>query len=1298
MEHPFFNRLGRVLWVAIVLLIVMLAFYVSVGRMLVANMSGYSTEILQELNARLPFTLEAEGLSGEWHSFTPVIALTNLRLHVPGSSGAPLELSQGRIGVDVLNSLRTGSLQLTRLVLGGLNLHGTLRSNGTLALSAFGDGSGELADPLREFLLNVEHVTLHNNRLFLTMPSGEQRELELDLQLSRDGSQRHVEATLTSTAGARITVIAQGLGDPFRPEQFTGQAYLHIESTDLGAMQDMFADQSPAVWARGGADLQLWWDWDKGHSALAMQFEGHDLTVSARDANWQVPLQRVAFASRLLRNNDDWTVFIENLQVHGDTDSVNVPRLQLDNREGGLRLRTSAVSLAPIISLLAHQEAVPQGLREVFVVLQPKGELSALQLNIGTVENPFANWEVQANFADVAAQSWHGAPGIGAAAGYVRFSPGTGYVVLDSPGLSLDFPTIYRQPLHYEDMSGSLKLNWDSATFRIASGLLTTLGEEGAAKVLFGLTIPLQPNETGIEMDLLVGLHDSQPVHRVKYIPYVLDDALVSWLAHSIGEGRIEQGAFLWRGSLKADASALRTVQLAFNITDTQLSYHPHWPPLLVQQGIVLIDDSHVSVWADRAGLFESVARQLSVETRMNAKGEITLDLHGTVHGPAYDGFRVLNESPLAEVVGTSFGAWTAKGVLDTDLDLHLNLTDVAAAPQVAVDTQWHDVDLVVMPGNLSVNAVNGQFTYSTTSGFSSNDLKGELWGNAINATLRQQFATDTDHYDPASTVVHIDLATSVDTAELWRWLQLDSLSFISGKAAAVADIQLAPGAVPVLSVTSDLQGVGLDLPQPWHKDAQSSLPLYLQLPLQPGVMPLQIDLAQQLAIDLDIAGGVVSGGALGINAVPASVRQGELHVTGHAPLIRVEDWLDFVSRYYGGEVLQTLASGSDADANLATATDEDNPGSVPLAYFVDELHTDALVVLQQPLHDVTLNAALKPTQWKLSLAADWVTAALTLPRNGRSSMLEISHMDIDQLPDFQLHGDGENTSWNLPMIDVSIDNLYQAKQRLGELRFSLSGADDVFAAHNITGELASLQLRPESPAQMLWHHGATAYTEIQADFDFTDLGQTLEYFDYQRILETERGELGVQLRWPGGPQAFSLAQAEGSIQVDIGKGSFLDAPPGATGALRVVSILNLADIVRRLSLTTMFESGIPFDTVEGTIELHDGLLKVERMDVKGGSSFQFSGESDVQTKNIAGELVATLPVARNLPWIAALAASLPVAAGVFVISQVFDQQMSRLSSAVYTISGSWNDPEVDFDRIFDNTPASTEPDQPVSP
>ena len=80
-------------------------------------------------------------------------------------------------------------------------------------------------------------------------------------------------------------------------------------------------------------------------------------------------------------------------------------------------------------------------------------------------------------------------------------------------------------------------------------------------------------------------------------------------------------------------------------------------------------------------------------------------------------------------------------------------------------------------------------------------------------------------------------------------------------------------------------------------------------------------------------------------------------------------------------------------------------------------------------------------------------------------------------------------------------------------------------------------------------------------------------------------------------------------------------------------------------------------------------------------------GALSVNPESLPGELVATLPVANNLPWIAALTANLPVAAGVYVISRIFDKQMSRISSLVYGIDGSWNEPQVTFSRVFDDVP-----------
>ncbi len=56
-----------------------------------------------------------------------------------------------------------------------------------------------------------------------------------------------------------------------------------------------------------------------------------------------------------------------------------------------------------------------------------------------------------------------------------------------------------------------------------------------------------------------------------------------------------------------------------------------------------------------------------------------------------------------------------------------------------------------------------------------------------------------------------------------------------------------------------------------------------------------------------------------------------------------------------------------------------------------------------------------------------------------------------------------------------------------------------------------------------------------------------------------------------------------------------------------------------------------------------------------------------------------------NLPWVAALVGGLPAAAGVYVVSKVFEEQMDSFSSAVYEISGTIQEPELTFKNIFDD-------------
>ena len=77
------------------------------------------------------------------------------------------------------------------------------------------------------------------------------------------------------------------------------------------------------------------------------------------------------------------------------------------------------------------------------------------------------------------------------------------------------------------------------------------------------------------------------------------------------------------------------------------------------------------------------------------------------------------------------------------------------------------------------------------------------------------------------------------------------------------------------------------------------------------------------------------------------------------------------------------------------------------------------------------------------------------------------------------------------------------------------------------------------------------------------------------------------------------------------------------------------------------------------------------------------AGQFDLVNETMDSTLVATLPVATNLPWVAAVVGGLPAAAGVYLTSKLVEEQVDRLSSISYKLIGDWDDIEVRVDQIF---------------
>ena len=181
-----------------------------------------------------------------------------------------------------------------------------------------------------------------------------------------------------------------------------------------------------------------------------------------------------------------------------------------------------------------------------------------------------------------------------------------------------------------------------------------------------------------------------------------------------------------------------------------------------------------------------------------------------------------------------------------------------------------------------------------------------------------------------------------------------------------------------------------------------------------------------------------------------------------------------------------------------------------------------------------------------------------------------------------------------------------------------------------------------------------------------------------------------ISFYWEDSPMRFSLDDSKGSIEFDFEKGSFINTSSPTEGLLKLVSLFNFNAIFdgMDLKINKIYKDGIQFSSMYGELDLVGETVNFENNPIKvitPSSNFVLSGVADLKNSKIKSTLVATLPVKDNLPWFAALGGGLPMAAGVYLATKVFDKEIDRLSSAVYQVEGDLNNPKINFNRIFDN-------------
>jgi uncharacterized protein YhdP len=1249
-------------WGLCALLLIGLAVIVIVGRELAPQVTHYRENLEAYLSEAMGVQVSIGTITANWEGLSPELEFR--RVTVTSLSGERiLSVDTAFAELSLLRSLFKGELVLGQLEFVDIAIGFRQRADGGWSLRGLDaatrvDENIDINDPLDIFLLG-DHIECRGAQFTFDFRTGHSSRVELPhLTLENSGDFHRLRSEVAVDRNRDVlALVIEARGDPRNLDNFTAKGHLRLQQFELdkaiaalpGRLWDGLPNQE---WRKGHQlNLEAWFDIAAG---MAIRTRGRlDIGELPVDLNTGVAMPKrttASFAGHWARDGA-WELAFRNLSLAWE--EVQAPPLDL---------LVSSVSLGEPVYLQAKQldlstwltVARTAGLVEgkalaALDVLQPRGKLRNINLSLAGTR--LENLTLRANLENLAVASWRGAPAVEQVNGYLEATPFSGFVDLASEqGFSMHYPTLYHQPIAFATARGRVHWQIDTAerTVNVHSGLLSADSEAGEGRGYFSLFVPFDFGSRQEELVLQVGLRNSEARYHKQFVPYILPDSLIGWLDRSVTAGRLNAGGFIYRGGLTRASAARAAIQLYLDVEEAELAYQPGWPALKRIDGTVWLDDRQVVAELHSARLLDTQVEHGRVSLKTDADREgLLLNIAGRSRGKASDGLRLVRETPLGDLLGSRLSAdWILEGDMQTSVDVSFPLTllqgaqagdiQVRGKPVIdRVDVELRNARLALGDLNLQFDAVGGRIRYSDKQGLQAEQLRGQLWGQPVSANIER-----TSGAGKAEQALSLKLTGGIPMQSLHEWSGRPELRYFTGKTAFEADLVVPYGQ---LIAGEQLVGTGQSIERGESIEEHQSTQGGQAVKGQNGEMArltVRTDL-HGVAIDLPRPFGKTAGA------------RRPLTIT--APLHQTDRSFDV---QFGTFVVDGF--------------------TVENVHFRGEDNGD---------------------HWRLTVNSPFVSGATRLYSDARQPI----RLDLDYLRLPQTEAAVSDT-WaaldpgSLPAMDIAVHDFSVGGKEYGSWSFQLRPTATGLVARQITGAVRGgkiVGLQAGQGAELFWENNeGEVSSRFNGRFVTDNLGKVLQQWGQPRLLDSKSSRFDVRLSWPGSPAAIALTALQGDMVMAVKDGAFIRGATGEAGTgsalLKLIAFFNIDTWRRRLRLdfSDITADGTAFETIDGALQFDRGKVHMNTPLVVNShaSRFQMAGEVDLVASRLDTKLVATIPVGSNLTFVAALTGmGLPVVAGMWLISKVFEEQIGKMSSLSFQITGPLDNPDMDFVRLFDD-------------
>ncbi|MDX1490210.1 MAG: YhdP family protein [Pseudohongiellaceae bacterium] len=1320
----FRKTLSSLIITAIAILLV-LAIYVSAGRQLLPYVADYRDDIELRLGAALGQNVQVGAVEARLNRFNPTLTLDQVLIFTGtvDEPGPALAVDSLTVEVDAIGSVLQREWRLADITAAGANFRLIEQENGRWQLASFAQNSQGDMSPEQAFELisRFRNLALNDSSLSIQRLDGREETFDrIRLRAQNSGSQHfvHFDAWQDDVIGA-LSLSAE----------LTGRSVDELSGTVYALLPDSnYSDLLAANYADGFALSHLLGSgevWLQVQDSALQSAQGNvavdALSFSTGDSGESATIEAASTRFRLERNAEQWQLLFSDFGFSWD--SFDWPKSQVAivfDPQMSVHAQASHLSLDIVTGLTSQLQLLNNDALAQLELLNPRGMLENLKLEVALPANDsFLSVELDTNLNAVAVSERKGSPAMWGINGYanLHFDGETqflsGEVEVESNDFMIQLPNMFEDSWAYDYVNGRVKYVADLSDgqhIRLTSSVIVAESEVIKGRAQFATNFrKTQDEDNYSELELIVGVSEGDLAYTSQYLPTGRNvgpntRAVMQWLDPAITEGKAVDSGLIYRGSVIAGAPALsRTLQMFYEVEDGTVRFDEQWPSLEQLNGTVLIADRDVDIKIDSGKSLDINFDATAATIRPNENGRgSTLTVTGRGQGAAPQGLAYLQATPVTRGFGRYLADWQSEGEVALNLALSVPLGVSGARPNVSLALDLQDSRIYMPEYELEFTQLNGELFYDSATGLMANGIDGSLFGQAINVDVQS-----TQPEGMASST-QVALRGLVDSQVLRQWpLQssfvqevlanaegdLNYLARFKVEQALLAGEQVAQPSIS-LEIETDMQGLSLNYPEPFHKTLDELMPLQIRVDFLQEGQNIQARLENLVSLNIDLGEQGIEKGLvlLGAQQQGMSVRrlnrdEPGVDVLGRLPTFNLEEWI------------AALGSSSEGEASLAV----DNFSNLRNTLNIVDVTLSEAEVFGQSVDELNVQVSDDSSAWLFALNSDSLSGAVSLPyQSGLPLKVDLDYLRLPAAEETTMTGEEESDidpladfdPSTLPRLLFSVDELTRGDADFGSWQFELNPMSDGAEFIDLIVSARGLHVGKEGEeARFVWQMiDGSHHSYLSAGMEAENLAPVLSAFGFAPSLNSESAQFNVNLEWPGSPAKFGVEHLSGDVDLRITEGRFLqDSPGAANGALKLISIINFDALVRRLRFSDdLLRRGLAYEEIYGAMTIDDGQVQIlDRLQIIGPASlFQVAGMLDLEQQTIDGSLYITLPVSDNIPWLSGIAAlnnliNWQVAVGVFLFDRIFGEQVDNLTSAQYALKGPWEGLEPELKQVF---------------